>query len=210
MLPAGCLEDGALPHAGPLSRRVSDCRAAGGSQGNRISKSDQKLAEKSVIPSRPLEFSAQGSFGSLLPHDVQRHMAQDREIVWAIVHSVAVLVFVHHDVQTPVEPVFDPPMRTGHRVEALGGHCLAEQVIRCLDLGFSGGLSRTGDLADANQSRPFMRMLEPADLGRDGIVNLTSHGRAWAEGGDAGRHHAAVRAHVSSRQTLNAVAREVR
>ena len=43
-----------------------------------------------------------------------------------------------------------------------------------------------------------------------GIVNLTSHGRAWAEGGDAGRHHAAVRAHVSSRQTLNAVAREVR
>ena len=44
----------------------------------------------------------------------------------------------------------------------------------------------------------------------NGIVNLTSHGRAWAEGGDAGRHHAAVRAHVSSRQTLNAVAREVR
>jgi hypothetical protein len=43
-----------------------------------------------------------------------------------------------------------------------------------------------------------------------GIVNLTSRGRVWAEGGDVGHHHAAIRAHVSSRQTLKAVAREIR
>ena len=43
-----------------------------------------------------------------------------------------------------------------------------------------------------------------------GIVNLTSHDHVWAESGGVGCHHAAIRAHVSSCQTLKAVAREIR
>jgi hypothetical protein len=58
-------------------------------------------------------------------------------------------------------------MRTGHRVESRGGHCLAEQIIRGFDFGFGGGLPLTGDFADANQARPFMIVREPADVGRE-------------------------------------------
>src|ERR1700761_3996886 len=44
-----------------------------------------------------------------------------------------------------------------------------------------------------------------AGVGGDGIVNLTSRGRVWAQGGDVGYRHAAIRPHVCSRQTLKAV-----
>jgi hypothetical protein len=43
-----------------------------------------------------------------------------------------------------------------------------------------------------------------------GIVRLNTRGRVWAESDGGQRCHAAIRAHVSSRQTLNAVAREAR
>src|SRR6266851_5276479 len=36
-------------------------------------------------------------------------MTQDREIIRAIVHSVTVLIFVHDDIQTPVEAVVSRP-----------------------------------------------------------------------------------------------------
>src|ERR1019366_3581418 len=52
-----------------IRRRQSDI------QGNRISKTGQQPAEKPVIPSRPLELSAQRSFRSLLLKNVHRHMA---------------------------------------------------------------------------------------------------------------------------------------
>jgi hypothetical protein len=35
-------------------------------------------------------------------------MAQDRVIVGTVVHSVAILIFVHDDIQAPVKAVLDP------------------------------------------------------------------------------------------------------
>src|SRR5258707_6898283 len=46
-------------------------------QGNRISKQSQKAVEVGIVPSGPLELSAQRAFGSLLLHGVERHMTED-------------------------------------------------------------------------------------------------------------------------------------
>ena len=43
-----------------------------------------------------------------------------------------------------------------------------------------------------------------------GMVNLTSHGRIWAESEKARCHYASVWAHVSSRRTSKVVARDTR
>jgi hypothetical protein len=45
---------------------------------------------------------------SFFPANVHRHVARDREIIWAVVRSVAILVLVHYDIQAPVEVVFNP------------------------------------------------------------------------------------------------------
>jgi hypothetical protein len=97
-------------------------------QGNRISGHGQSAAEIGIIPGGAFELSAPGSFGSLLSHDVLRHVTRDRE-VGTVVSSVSVLVFVHDDIQTPVEALFCRLKRTDHRAETLGGHGGAEQII---------------------------------------------------------------------------------
>src|SRR5271165_2380377 len=76
--------------------------ANGSAQGNRISKQGQELGEICVIPSGAFEFAAQGSFGGILLHHVQRHVSQHREVVWPVVQSAPVLILVHYDIEPPV------------------------------------------------------------------------------------------------------------
>src|SRR5271165_4384777 len=71
-------------------------------QGNRISKQSQELGEICVIPSGAFELAAQGSFGGILLHHVQRHVSQHREVVWPVVQSAPVLILVHYDIEPPV------------------------------------------------------------------------------------------------------------
>jgi hypothetical protein len=56
-------------------------------QGNRISKQSQKAVEVGIVPSGPLELSAQRAFGSLPLHGIERHMTEDGEVVWSIAQS---------------------------------------------------------------------------------------------------------------------------
>src|SRR5208337_5665384 len=71
-------------------------------QGNRISKQGQELGEICVVPSGAFEFAAQGSFGAILLHHVQRQVSQHREVVWPVVQSAPVLILVHYDIEPPV------------------------------------------------------------------------------------------------------------
>src|SRR5271166_5437246 len=90
-----------------------------GLQGNRISKQGQQLGQVAIIPTGAHEFSAQRPFGSFLLNDVQRHMSQDRKIVRTVTYACPNLVFVHDDIQTPVQPVLHPPMRAHDFIEAV-------------------------------------------------------------------------------------------
>jgi hypothetical protein len=95
-------------------------------------------------------------------------MAQDRMIVGTVVHSVSIPVFVHNNIQAPVKPVFDPAVRTHQLVEARGGQLRAEQIIRGLHGRHLTRFPCAGDLADAGQTGPFVAVLKPCDVGRDG------------------------------------------
>src|SRR5258707_10978529 len=88
-------------------------------QGNRISKQSQKAVEVGIVPSGPLELSAQRAFASLLLHGVERHMTEDGEIVWSIAQSSSVLILVHDDIEPPVKAILHSPMLADDFVESL-------------------------------------------------------------------------------------------
>jgi len=137
-------------------------------QGNRISKQSQELGEVGIIPAGALELAAQRAFGGFFLHDIQCHVAQHREVVWAVAQSVPVLVFIHHDIEPPVQPVFDPPVLADDLVEAFAGQCCAEQIIGGFGGGFGGGFADADHLADGAEAGPVMILLQPTDIGRDG------------------------------------------
>ncbi len=95
-------------------------------------------------------------------------MAQDGQVLWAVSQAGAVLVFVHDDIEPPVQLVLDPPMRPGDLVQAVGEECGAEQVVGGLGRCPCGGLADAMHLADGGQPRPGVPLLQPADVGRDG------------------------------------------
>ena len=77
-------------------------------------------------------------------HQVERHMAQDGEIVCAVIVAISRLVLVHDGVENPVEPVFDTPMRTSDLTKPFGRQRSTQQVtsglgsslrLRCLGCG---------------------------------------------------------------------------
>ena len=70
-------------------------------QGNRMSKQGQELDEMGFVPPGALELATQGPFGGFFLHDIQCHVSQHREVVWAMTQSVPVLVFIHHDIAPP-------------------------------------------------------------------------------------------------------------
>jgi hypothetical protein len=76
-------------------------------QGNRISDLGENFGEVCVLPSRPLDLDAQGALGQLLPDEIEGHVAEDGEVVGAIIQAISGIVFVHNDVEAPVQAVLD-------------------------------------------------------------------------------------------------------
>lgn len=83
-------------------------------------------------------------------HQVERHVTEDREVVGAIVPAAADLIFVHHHVKHPVQPVLHPPMRANDLAKAFGRQRSTQQKIGGLGCRFrrlAGG--RPADANDA-------------------------------------------------------------
>jgi hypothetical protein len=79
-------------------------------QGNRTSELCEELAKVIVLPAGEFELAAQGSFGVVLAHDVEGHMASHSEVVGTVVQAISGLIFVHDDVEAPVQAVLNAPM----------------------------------------------------------------------------------------------------
>src|SRR4051812_41377134 len=106
-----------------------------------------------------------------LLHDVECHVSQDGKIPRAVVHTGSVLILIHHDIEPPVQPVFNPPMLASDVVETLCGQRRTEQVVGGLGGGLGRGFADAGYLADGGEAGPLVGFLQPTDIGRD-------HGRA--------------------------------
>src|SRR5208283_347801 len=61
-----------------------------------------------------------GKSGAIFSHDVQGHVAENGEIVGTVSQTAPVLILVHDDIEPPVQPIFDAPMRANDFVEAFG------------------------------------------------------------------------------------------
>ena len=105
-------------------------------QGNRISKEGQQPGKVGFIPAGSLDLAPERSFFGVLLHDVQGHVAENCKIMGSVSQTASVLILVEDDVEPPVQPIFDAPMRANNLVEAFGRQSGAEQVIgglgRCL------------------------------------------------------------------------------
>src|SRR3954471_18863954 len=136
-----------------------------GRQGNRISDLGEELCEVGVLPAGPFDFDTQGAFGGFLGQEIKGHMAQDGEVMRAVIAAVSGIVLIHNHVQDPMQVVFDCPMGPCRVPESFRRQWRAQQVIGRLggDLGcrFTGA----GDLADGGEARPLMEFLQPSDVG---------------------------------------------
>jgi hypothetical protein len=88
-----------------------------------------KAARPRTRPSkRRVEFAAQPHPRPIRLHQVERHMAQDGEVVRAVIVAISRLVLVHDGVENSVKPVFDTAMQTCDLAKAFGRQRGAEQV----------------------------------------------------------------------------------
>src|SRR5271165_514249 len=88
--------------AGIVSWVYDNQAQAASIQGNRISNLSQHTGEEAVAPGGPPELFWQRALGAFATHQVECHVAQDGEVLRAVVQAVSRPVFVHGDVQAPV------------------------------------------------------------------------------------------------------------
>jgi hypothetical protein len=67
-----------------------------------------------------VEFPAQRHPKPIPLHQVERHTAQDGEVVGAVIVAISRLVLVQERVENRVKPVFDTPMRTSDLTRGFG------------------------------------------------------------------------------------------
>jgi hypothetical protein len=105
-------------------------------------------------------------------HQVERHVAQDWEIVCAVIVAIFRPVLVHDGVENPVKPVFNTPMRTSDLAEAFGRQRCAEQVIGGLGRRYACAVSGAALLTAAAEKSSKTRFGQPR--GRSVAIYLQS------------------------------------
>jgi hypothetical protein len=65
-------------------------------QGNRTSDLGEELCEIGVLPTGPFDFDTQGALGGFLGQEIKGHMAQDGEVMWAVVAAISGIVLIHY------------------------------------------------------------------------------------------------------------------
>src|SRR2546429_2440778 len=88
-------------------------------------------------------------------------MAEDCEIICAVIVAISDPVLLHNGIENPMQPVFDTPMRTSDLAEAFGRQRCAEQVIGALGRCLGCGLSGADHFSYGRQTRPSMTPLQP-------------------------------------------------
>src|SRR5215210_5550293 len=90
------------PDISPTSRvggRLEPCSNRLDGQGNRISDLGEELCEVGVLPTGPFDFDTQGALGGFLRQEIKGHMAQDGEVMWALIEAISGIVLIHNHVQ---------------------------------------------------------------------------------------------------------------
>src|SRR4051812_35288445 len=83
----------------PVSASPDSCHCGKAShvanrQGNRISDLGEELCEVGVVPAGPFDFDTQGAFGGFLGKEIKGHMAQDGEVMRAVIAAISGIVLI--------------------------------------------------------------------------------------------------------------------
>jgi hypothetical protein len=70
-----------------------------------------------------------------------RRMAENREVFGTVAQPGPVLILVHHDIEPPVQLVFDTPVGSDDLIQSFGREGCAEQVIGHFGCGLGGGFA---------------------------------------------------------------------
>src|SRR5205814_2135606 len=83
----------------------------------------------------PTRFEALGfgaAFGSaLVLEQIQGHVPQDSEVLWAVILVHATVIFVKSNIEHPVDAIFNPPMSAHRSCKGLGLACQTHEVVAC-------------------------------------------------------------------------------
>jgi len=75
------------------------------------------------------------------------------------------LIFLHGDVQHPVEAVLDAPMLAGHFNKPLRGQYVPQKIVSDIVTGLVSPLPTASDAPHGLQAWPLMGALQPVNIG---------------------------------------------
>src|SRR5205807_7897317 len=131
----------------------------------------EEIEEESVVPSCALELGSQGDFCvGMSAGDIEGEAPQDGEVGWGIVLSIARQVLVEHDIERPMQAIFDGPVCAHDAHDILGAVVLAHQEV-ALDGIVRAPLARNpGDGSEPGKVVLLRHVCDGCDDGRTSLL----------------------------------------
>ena len=85
--------------------------------------------QEAVVPSGPLSFALDRCLFGMLPHDVEGELADESEVLRAVIGAASSGIFTKGDIEHPMELVFDGPVGPRDLEHALRGQDRREQEV---------------------------------------------------------------------------------
>ena len=98
--------------------------------------------------------------GSLLLEQIEGNLAQDSQILGAMVFTDSAVVFSEGDIERPMQAVFDAPVAAGGRKQCLGLPGQTADVVTGLDTGLCGYLTPGRHLHHGVKLGPLLPCLD--------------------------------------------------
>ena len=90
----------------------------------------EHIEEEGIIPSSTFELAAQGRFGvGMSASDIERQALEQGDVGGAIVLAISGEVFIEHDIERPVQAVFDGPVLADDAQGLAAAVALAHQEV---------------------------------------------------------------------------------
>src|SRR3990172_6907504 len=96
--------------SGVLAGRRFGARLSGPVRRAGLSHMSKELEEELFAPSSELHFSGGGAFIRMRIKDIQRHPADERQVLRRMVLAASGVVFMEHHIEWPMQVVFHTPM----------------------------------------------------------------------------------------------------
>jgi len=85
--------------------------------------------EESIVPSSALDFLAQRRSGWVGAYDIESEPSEYREVLGSVVLSTSIAILVEDDIEHPMQPILDAPMRAHDAQQPLGRNVFGKKEV---------------------------------------------------------------------------------